>query len=398
MVDSFGSTLRALRTQNELSLRALAERTSFTKSYLGNIETGERPPTMAVAAGCDEVFGCAPLLATLLSIERGDILLRRALLGGTFAAASTALLATVDGTAALAAVLQSSLNDAIAVPADWDRLSADFARRYVLAPSTQFGVELAAQIAVAQHRVTSGDRDAARGAALLAMTYGLWIADTGRIPTAHGLYATAAALADRSGDTPTRALVRARAANRGVYEGWSAARAREATDEALAISTVGAAGLEAQAARVHLAGLTGDLSSGRVAVAAMRDAADAMTEADGPTAHQRVTEFHCYLECRAGSIDDAHAAYAEAERDLRQVPLWLAESTVCMGRALVAAGDVNGGAQLTLEALQALPFSTRILGIGVRDVLHAAGRRRNDTLDVLRGYASPGPTPWETLI
>jgi transcriptional regulator with XRE-family HTH domain len=397
MVDSFGATLRALRQQNELSLEALAERTTFSAGYLGNIETGERAPTLGVAAACDDVFGCAPLLATLHSIERGDPMLRRALLGGTFAATSTALLATVDGTAALAAVLQSSLHDAIEAPTDWDALAASFARRHVLAPSPAFGVELAAQIAVAQHRVTAGDRDAARGAALLALTYGLWIADTGRVPTAHGLYATAAALADRSGDPATRALVRARAANRGIYEGWTADRAQATADEALAISTTGTAALEAHAARVHLHALTGNLSAGRAAVAQMRAAADSLPEAGGPTAHQRVASFHAYLECRAGSLTDAQRAFEQAERDLRQVPLWLADATIYMGRALVAAGDVTGGAQLTLDAVQHLPFSTRILGIGVRDVLYAAGRRRSDVLDVLRGYASPGPAPWETL-
>jgi hypothetical protein len=68
-----------------------------------------------------------------------------------------------------------------------------------------------------------------------------------------------------------------------------------------------------------------------------------------------------------------------------------------MGRALVAAGALEEGCQLTLDAVQQLPFSNRILGIGVRDVLHSAGGRRSDTLDVLRGYASPGPAPWETL-
>jgi transcriptional regulator with XRE-family HTH domain len=397
MVDTFGTTLRALRKQHGLSLDALAERTTYSKSYLGNIESGERAATSGVARSCDQVLGTAPLLATVLSIERGDPMLRRALLGGTVAAASTALLATIDGTAALAAMLQSGLHDAISEPADWDQLAASFARRHVLAPSPQFGTELAAQIAVAQHQVAAGSTDAARGAALLSLTYGLWIGDTGRIPTAHGLYATAATLADRSGDPATRALVRARAANRGIYEGWSAAHAEQVAGEALAISTTGTAALEAHAARVHLYGLNGNLAAGRDAVNAMRDAAASLGDADGPTAAQRVASFNCYLECRAGTVSDAERAYAAAERELQQVPLWHADASIYMGRALVKAGSVDEGAQLTLDAVQHLPFSTRILGIGVRDVLSVAGGRRSDTLDMLRGYASTGPGPWETL-
>jgi transcriptional regulator with XRE-family HTH domain len=396
MVDNFGTVLRALRHQQGLSLAGLAQRTTYGKAYLGNIESGARQPTRGVAEACDRALGSAPLLATVLSIERGDPMLRRALLGG-FAAATTAMIASTDGTATLAAVLVRGLQDSIAEPTDWDALAADFARRLILAPSPAFGAELAAQITVAQHLVQAGDRDAARGAALLALTYGLWIGDTGRIPTAHSLYATAAALADRSGDPATRALVRARAANRGIYEGWSAARCQSAIDEALAISSTGSAALEAHAASVHLYALVGDLTSGRAAVDRMRDAAEHLPAADGPTAGQRVTSFHTYLECRAGTISDAHAAWALAERDLKGVPMWLADASIYMGRALVAAGDVTAGAELTLDAVRLLPFSTRILGIGVRDVLSAAGARRHETLEVLRGYASPGPAPWETL-
>lgn len=397
MVDTFGAALRSLRQQRGLSLTALAARVSFSKSYLGNVETGDRQPTAALADACDQALGSAPLLATLVSIERGDPMLRRALLGGGLAAAATALTA-VDGTTAVAAVLNAGLRTAVGKPADWDGLAADFARRHVLAPCAAFGDELAAHLQIAQTAVARGDRDAARGGALLAMTYGLWIGDTGRIPTAHSLYDTAAALADTSGDPATRALVRARAANRGIYEGWPAGKARTRIAYALQLDDTGAAALEAHAARVHLAALTGDLTEGRRAVDDMHAAAAAMPEAAGPTPQQRVASFHSYLECRAGTIADAERVWPDTERLLAAVPLWRADAQIYMGRALVAAGNIADGAALALDAVTGLPAPVRVLGIGVRDLLTAAGPgHRDPALHALRGYAATGPAPWDTV-
>lgn len=399
MVDSFGSTLRALRDQHGWTLAALAARTGYSRSYLSNLESGARTATAEAAQACDTALNCSPLLATVLGIERGDVMLRRALLGGTLGSAATVLLASSDGTAALAAVLDGGLRAAVARPTDWDDLADSFARRYVLAPTGRFAAELAAQISVAQTRIAAGDEGAARGAARLCMTYGLWIGDTGRIPTAHSLYATAAALADHAGDAATRAVVRARAANRGIYEGWTVARTVSTAQEALALYPRGQAALEAHAAMVHLHGLTGNLSAGRAAVEAMQAAADGLPESDGPSARQRVASFRNYLECRAGRLEDALRAFAVAERDLAGVPVWLADATVYLGRAMVAAGDVAGGVAVTVGAMRQMPpYSQRILGIGVRDVIDAAPAGVDpDMLAPLEAYAAAGPVPWETI-
>lgn len=397
MLDTAGTRLRALRQQRGMTLDALAARVRYSKGYLHNIETGERAPTLEVARRCDTALGTTPLLASMVSIERGDPVLRRALLGGGLAAAATGLLATTDGTAALAAVLSAGLRGAAAA-GDWDTIAADFARRHVLAPSPAFGAELAAQIEICGHHIAAGDRAAARGGALLALTYGLWLGDTGRIPTAHALYDTAAVLADRSGDRHTRALVRARAANRGIYEGWTAVQARAAIVEALTISDTGAAALEAHAAWVHLHALTGNLADGRRAVDAMQAVADTLDAGDGPSPNQRVASFRTYLECRAGTLRDADRAYTAAQPLLAGVPLWRADAQIYYGRALAAAGNVAEGADLALDAVRALPAPVRVLGIGVRDLLDAAGdTTRDDALHALRGYATSGPAPWDTL-
>jgi hypothetical protein len=344
-------------------------------------------------------LNCSPLLLTLLQIEKGgDDVNRRALLGTVGAAGAGALFSTMDGTAAMAALLDSGLRNAVSKNTDYDQLVDDFARRHVLAPSPELGNELAAQLAVARERTAAGDKDAARGAAQLALTYGLFLADGNKIATAHGLYGTAAMLADHSGDQPVRALVRARAANRGIYEGWTLKRATTVTGQALAISSTGPAALEAYAAQVHIHALTGNLSAGRTAVAAMRTVAEALPSDSRPSPAQRAANFDAYLNCRIGSLADAQRAYEQAEAVLRPVPLWHADATLYMGRALVRAGDVEQGAKMALGAVRSLPFGTRILGMGVRDVLTVVpAGYRGDTVEQLRMYACAGPAPWETL-
>lgn len=399
MLDSFGSALRTLRERQGLSLRALARKASITAGHLTNLESGRRPPTPEAAAVCDQALGSAPLLRVLCEIEKGDAMRRRILLGGTFAAAAGALLSAADTTAALAATLDSGLRAAGGAAYDWDRLAADFTRRHRVAPSAELGHELAAQLAVAQHFVVAGDPDATRGAAQLALIYGLWLGDMNRIPTAHALYDTATALADRSTDPGTRAWVRARAASRGVYEGWPARRALDGAGAALAIDPAGPAAVEAHATRVHVAALVGDLEAGRTAVRAMYDVAAGLPT-DGASAWRRAVEFDTYFTCRTGTLADAQRVYERARTELAAVPMWLADASIYLGLALVAAGDVRAGAATALQAVQAADLAVPSLGWGVRDVLAKVPAKQQRLAEVveLRGYAAHGPAPWETVM
>jgi transcriptional regulator with XRE-family HTH domain len=384
---SFGDELKALRKQHQLTVAQLATRIGYSAPYLKKIEAGLRAPTDPIAQACDTALGTAPLLQTLLSIERGDPMLRRALLAGGFAAA----LLAADSTAALAQALAYSSTPG---GQDWDGTVADFTRRHLLGPGPQFGPEIAAGIKIAQHAATGGDQDAGRAAARLALIYGLWLGDLGRLPSAHTLYTVAAKIADAGADTATRALVRARAANRGIYEGWSAIRTDDTITEALHLYPREAAGLEAHAARVHLAALTGDLAAGRTAVAAMNRIADTMPE---PAGHQRTADFACYLECRLGTMHDATRAYEHAETVLAKVPLWRVDARLAYAGALTRTGDHRTGAAVALEAIRSQVVPVRVLGVCVADVLHQAGTIRTDALTELAGYATAGPHPWDTI-
>jgi transcriptional regulator with XRE-family HTH domain len=385
----FGHELRSLRKQRHLTVDQLAARTGYSTAYLRKIETGERAPTDPVADACDTALGTTPLLQALLSIERGDPMLRRALLSGGFAAA----LLAVDSTAALAQALTYATTPG---GQDWDQTVDDFTRRHLLGPGPGFGTEIATQIKIAQHAAATGDTDAGRAAARLALIYGLWLGDLGRLPTAHTLYTVAAKLADTTGDPATRALVRARAANRGIYEGWTAARTAATIDQALALHPKDAAGLEAYAARVHLAALTGDLPTGRHAVTRMKAIAETMPD---ESAVQRTADFACYLECRLGSLPQATTAYEYAEVSLAKVPLWRVDARLSYASALTRSGDHRTGITVALDAIRSQVVPVRVLGVCVADILrqHPKGTPRTAELEELASYATPGPHPWDTI-
>ena len=59
----FGARLRELRRQRQLSLRELAERAHQGTSYIGELETGQKQPTVDVAANLDRALAANGKLA-----------------------------------------------------------------------------------------------------------------------------------------------------------------------------------------------------------------------------------------------------------------------------------------------------------------------------------------------
>ena len=396
---NFGRALRRLREACGLTLGELARKTFTSKAGVGHIETGFRTARPEFAGACDEVLGTTPLLSTLLGIrEEDDDVKRRALLTvfGTAVGIGAA-----TGSGAFAEALRLGLLDAVGAPADWDAVVDGFQRRLFLEPSPQLGDALLGQILVGRQAfVDSADGDALRGTALLSLMYGLWLGDQGRVPEAHNWYRTSTILADRSGDLHARTYIRGRSATRGMYEGMAGDQVRAGIGEALALSrrpTLGA--LEAHAASVQLAALTGDASAGRVSVRAMWEIANKLPAVgDGPGPAQRAASFQIYLEGRAGTLKLAKKAFEEASPILRSVPLWYAEAQVYYGRAMVRAGDVDTGISYALVAIRRVPFASRVVRMGVSDLLNAVpAGYGSEMLDALRQYAAAGPGPWEAI-
>lgn len=398
MVESFGGVLRSVREALGMSLQALADRVHCSKSALANYETDMRMPDASIAAECDRALGTAPLLTTLLELDgKGDKMRRRALVQTVMAATT---LVGIDGARAVADLVRHGLMDSSGVPEDWDEVVARYSRRLVTDPSADFGQSLVTQLAIIrQQTIDHGTtRDRLRVSANLNLLYGLWLGNQAAIADARNWYRTAQVLASRSGDTATNVWARARAASRGIYEGYTVQETIDEADAALALSGKPSPGMvEAYAALVHVHALTGNQAAGRRAVAGMRDAASALPAApDGPLT--RAVSFDNYLECRVGTRATAEIVHAEALSALKSVPVMLTDAKVYYGLALVRDGDIKSGVMYALQAVQSMPHSVRVVGIGVADLLSKVPRKyKSDDLAELTTYAAAGARPWENL-
>lgn len=397
MVDSFGAALRQLREERGWSLAQLATRIAYSKQLVGMVETGSRRPSAQFAVACDAAFGTAPILVTvcLLDGEEDDVR-RRALLAGFTAAVGVG---AVTPYRALAEVIRRDLEEAAGVAQDWDTKIASFQRRLVVEPSAVFGDELLAAMLLARQQMTERrDPDALRASAHLGLLYGLWMGNLGNVRTGHNYYQTAQRLAQRSQDRATQVYVLARTAAGGPYQGLSGAVTQEKIAAALELAgtSTSAGVLEAHAASVQLAALSGDLVGGRAAIARMRRTADLLPVQDDPGPAQRTSSFAAYLEGRLGSLGDAERAWRRAQVDLSGLPQWLAEAELYYAMALVRHGDVRGGIQTALSAAKSLKYSVRVIRLGVDDVLTALPTGyRDDAVDELSTHGTTGPKPWE---
>jgi transcriptional regulator with XRE-family HTH domain len=402
MVDTLGEALRGLRIAAGFrSLAAFATKVNYSKGYLGNIETGERHPTPELAEACDRVLGTAPLLSMLLEDPGGNDVRRRALLSSIGLVTGSG---AVVGPSALADLVRHGFLDTACQGEDWDAVVDEYGRRFVADPSPNFGASLLTQLLVLRQKIAEdrSNLDLLRAAAGLGQFYGLWLGNQGDLHTAHNWYRTSAVLADRSKDLSIRSFVRGRSLARGIYEGYSVKQTLTGVGEVLDLTSEPTTGaMEAHAARVHVYALTGDSREGRKAVADMRTVVDRLPDEAMRTLaapHARTTFLSAFLECRVGTLSEAQAACEAAFAQLSEWPLWLAETRVYLGRAMVAAGDVGLGVSYALSTMQAMKHDVRVIGVAVRDVLSVVPNGyRSEELDALRAYADPNPGPWETL-
>ncbi|HEX4722340.1 MAG TPA: helix-turn-helix transcriptional regulator, partial [Pseudonocardiaceae bacterium] len=63
---TFGERLRTLRAERGLSLADLSLLVHYSKGYLSKVETGDKPPTVQLARGCDKALGAEGSLLRLL--------------------------------------------------------------------------------------------------------------------------------------------------------------------------------------------------------------------------------------------------------------------------------------------------------------------------------------------
>lgn len=258
---------------------------------------------------------------------------------------------------------------------DWLIEAYELTSRSVLMKRRTVIAALAAVPSIAAATETLAPETAER-----ALAHGLYLGNQGALDEAHHMYGLATMLADWTGHGPTRGYIRARTATRGIYEGWTKARAMEAVNQALRISQESRVVVEAHAALVQVHALAGDVVSGRGAVEAMERASE--TEAD----HIRTAVFKNYLECmrgdqphRASRILDRYRTELEADR------VWHHEALVYQGLAMVRAGD-RSGVTMALEAVQSLGVDVRMVGMAVQHLLDEVTFEA-DEIDELRAFA-----------
>lgn len=401
MSNDFGSALKELRTRAGMSLADLARATSYSKPLLGLVETGKREPTVALAEACDQALGAHPLLTWLVTGTEGDPLRRRALIEhvGVLSAAGAA------GVGIAEVVRQGLL--AVAGAPDWGEIVTDYGRKFVRAPSKEFGARLLFDLILLRQRIRDeGDTspDLFRAAAGLGTFYGLWLGNQGDLPSAHRWYRSAATLADHSGDCDLGSYIRARETSRGLYEGWTIKQTERGI--ARVLDVVGdrptIAALEAYCAEAQVGALTGNARRGRDAVAQMRRIAERVPHEvtvwqDAPPI-ERAVFLDAFVESRVGSLAEAERACAEAFELLRSRLMWIAEVHQYQARALVADRSVTDGIRYALEAASRVGHEVRVISFAVRDVVDTVPAGwESDDLEALRKYASGEPGPWVTL-
>ena len=233
-MNDLGTQLRLAREAAGISLSGMAARTNFSKSYLGNVETGRRTATADVILAYERALGEA--------VERRGLL--------------TGLAAAVVAPAAVTELIEQGFAAALdgrGAVDDWQGIVADYGRRYMEVGAGELQSRLAGDLVVLQQHLERPQLWAA--AARLMTVYGKTLPSNDGRKGAITWYRMAAVAADRSGDPAARVWVRGRAALALAYEGAALPFARDVADQALALDERPSLGrLNALVAKAHVAG------------------------------------------------------------------------------------------------------------------------------------------------
>jgi transcriptional regulator with XRE-family HTH domain len=331
-----GDLLRHAREDQGISLAAMAARTHYSKSHLGNVETGQRAVTADVVVAYER--------------ECGD-LERRGLLAST-AAIAVAPMATAE---LIYRGFSAAAHEHVTVDHWQDRVRA-LGQSYMSEGAAALQPRIAGDLVILQGQL---GRPALWGVASRYLT--TFGKTTPGAREATRWYGLAAVAADRSGDDETRVWVRGRSALALAYEGAGLATAARLADEALAISgrpTLGR--LNALIARAHVAAFRHDLAAMEESVGeALRvfDLAGSSEQiSDFAVPEWRLWTFLSMLYSRLG--DEKRAVRAQDAADaVRPATLQRFATHIEMHRGLMIArsGDHAGGEAYARRALDRLP-------------------------------------------
>jgi transcriptional regulator with XRE-family HTH domain len=319
-----------------VSLRALSARTSYSKSYLGNIEVGRRIATPEVILAYEKALGD--------SVERRGLL--------------TGLAATVVAPAAVTELLKKGFAaalDAARSVDTWLERVESYGEQYMTLGAGQLQQRLAGDLVVLQQHL--GKPHLWEVAARLLTTFGKTTADPDE---ALSWYRLAVAAADRSDNTDVRAWVRGRAALALAYEGVRLPAAEELAEQALAIEGRPSLGrLNALVARSQVAAVKGDRATAFAFLDKARKDFD-VAGSDEQISDFAVPEwrFHTFTSMLLSRLGDPRAVEAQDHAD-RTRPAVLARFATHIelhrGLMLAKAGDKLAGRAYAKAAMGQLP-------------------------------------------
>jgi transcriptional regulator with XRE-family HTH domain len=366
----FGSALRQLRIERQLSLRALSAQVNYDYGYLGQVERGVRKPTEALVRACDRALCADGSLIALHERHLAEVDVPRR----TVLRAIGALAVTAPPMIELEALRHnvgrciSDDND------DWQQIVADYGYLYYrLAPDALIR-HITADLAVLQTLIVAENRGARRAclsrttgqlSVLVAMT----LAAGGDEHLARRWWSTARRAADESGDIETRVLVRAWEVVNGCYGQQPLAEIVELADEAIALAGPRASAATAGlwAGRAQALALLGNRAEAIASLRRVAEITERLPESvtgaveslwGWPEHRLRHTESYVFtyigdFTSACTAQDRAMTLYPTAQQRLRtQVQLHRAS-------CLVQSGDVSGGLSYATRLLTELPIEQR---------------------------------------
>ena len=321
----------------------MSARTNFSKSHLGNVETGRRAVTADVVLAYER--------------ELSEEMERRGVITG--------LAATVLAPIAAAELIYQGFSDAAHRRPEldlWTERVDSLGHDYMSQGAAALQPRIAADLVTLQGQL---DRPQLWGiASRYLTTYGK---TTQGAAKAARWYNLAAVASDRSDDTETRVWVRGRSALALAYEGAGLTTADRLATEALAISDRPTLGrLNALVARAHVAAFRGDFGTVENSVEAAKRVFDAAGSdeqvSDFAVPEWRFWTFLSMLYSRLGDEPRATAAQDSADR-ARPAELTRFATHIQMHRGLMLSrsGDRAGGADYARAALNALPVERHSL-------------------------------------
>ncbi|MET8366248.1 helix-turn-helix transcriptional regulator [Micromonospora sp. NPDC005194] len=367
-MDTFGQLLRRHRESAGLSLRQLGSLIHFQYSHIAQVERGGRRATDALATACDRALGADGALVEAYRTDRAGAtdMHRRTMLRAMTALAAAPAVAPLAGLEAL----RHGLGDAVTPDHDeWEQIVADYGHSYYRQARPALMAQLGADLTVLQHQLAAdtGTRRPGllRAASRLSVIVALSLVASGQTVLGRRWWRTAHRVADESGDTDTRVLVRAWNVVNGCYDGRQPSAVVALSDEALPLlgrrATSAACGLLAgRSQALSLAGRHAE------AVATVRQLADLAQQLPAAIVddveslwgwpEHRLHHTESWVYTHGGRLVDAEAAQERA-LDLYPASQARLRAQVQLHQAarLIRGGHVPDGLRYAADTLDALP-------------------------------------------